>query len=231
MKAFYTAKGIDILKDAVSLPGVTMHYLLRGSIERDAELYSPGQEAYEMLKEAVVGGQSLVFTRYHEAGVTSIRPHLFKEPKVCKRIIGYDANALYLSTMLREMPCGKEQVTHEQNPAHAATMFVENLKAGKWFAFAEVDIEIPKPLWLKFEEMPPFFFTKQIPDEAVPQHMKDYCERTGRKRGDAKKLVGALPGQKLLLYAPLLPWYVEHGAVITAVHRTIDYQATKIFTW
>jgi len=24
---------------------------------------------------------------------------------------------------------------------------------------------------------------------------------------------------------------VEHGAVITAVHRTIDYQATKIFTW
>ena len=26
-------------------------------------------------------------------------------------------------------------------------------------------------------------------------------------------------------------WYSEHGAVITAVNRTIDYQATKIFTW
>ena len=26
--------------------------------------------------------------------------------------------------------------------------------------FAEVDIEIPKPLWMKFEEMPPFFFTQ-----------------------------------------------------------------------
>ena len=37
--------------------------------------------------------------------------------------------------------------------------------------------------------------------------------------------------QKLSLYAPLLRWYVEHGTVIKAVHRTIDYQAMKIFTW
>ena len=37
--------------------------------------------------------------------------------------------------------------------------------------------------------------------------------------------------QKLLLYAPLLRWYAEHGAVIKTVHRTIDYQVTKIFTW
>jgi len=97
--------------------------------------------------------------------------------------------------------------------------------------FAEVDIEIPKALRMKFEEMLPFFFTRQIPDEAVLQHMKDYLQRTSIQRGDGKKLVGALSAQKLLLYAPLLRWYVEHGAVIKAVHRTIDYQATKIFTW
>ena len=36
----------------------------------------------------------------------------------------------------------------------------------------------------------PFFFTKQIPDEAVPQHMKDYMARTRRTWGDGKKLVG-----------------------------------------
>lgn len=45
---------------------------------------------------------------------------------------------------------------------------------------AEVDMEIPETLWMMFEELPPFFFTKQIPDEAVPQHMKIYCECTGR---------------------------------------------------
>jgi len=60
MRAFYVEKGIDILKDAVNLPG----------------------------------------------------PPRFRQPKNCKRIIGYDANALYLSTMLRDMPCGKENVLH-----------------------------------------------------------------------------------------------------------------------
>ena len=60
MRNFYTEKGIDILKDAVSIPGVSFHYLLRGAIERGVELYSPGKGAYEMLKEAVVGGPSLV---------------------------------------------------------------------------------------------------------------------------------------------------------------------------
>lgn len=92
-----------------------------------------------------------------------------------------------------------------------------------------MDIETPKRLWLEFVEMPPFF-TKQIPDEVVLQHLEDYCECTGRTRGDGKKLVRKLSVQKLLLYALLLRWYVEHGAVVIAVHHTIDYQATKIFT-
>ena len=92
MRAFYTEKGIDILKDAVSLPGVRLHYLLRGTVERGADLYSPCKEAYGMLKNAMVGGPSIVFKRYHEAGVTQIRPHRFQKTKTCKRIIGYDAN-------------------------------------------------------------------------------------------------------------------------------------------
>ena len=231
MRAFYTEKGIDILKDAVSLPGVSLHYLLRGTIERFANLYSPCKEAYGMLKNAMVGGPNIVFKRYHEAGVTHIRPHRFKETKTCKRIIGYDANALYPSTMMREMPCGKEKVVRYETPRDEAARFVDRLKAGTWFGFAEMDIEIPRKLWAKFEEMPPFFFTRHILDEEVPQHMKAYMERTGRKRGDGKKLVGGFSAKKLLLYAPLLQWYVNHGAEITTVYRTIDYQATKAMKW
>ena len=231
MRAFYSERGIDILKDAVSLPGVSLHYLLRGTVERGAEMYSPWKEAYDMLKNAMVGGPSIVFNRYHEAGVTQIRPHRFTKTKTCQRIIGYDANALYPSTMLREMPCGKEKVQHFEDPRAAAANLVYALKNKAWFGFAEVDIEIPQGLWMKFEEMPPFFFTAQIPRKAVPQHMKDYMARTGRKRGEGKKLVGALSAQKLLLYEPLLQWYVSHGAQITAVYRTINYQATKALKW
>ena len=63
-----------------------------------------------MLKRSIVGGPSVVFTRYHEAGVTRIRAHQLEEPRLCKKILGYDANALYPSTMLRAMPCGRGSV-------------------------------------------------------------------------------------------------------------------------
>ena len=228
MKSFYTERGIDILKDAVSLPGVSLHYVLRGAIERGEDLWSPDREAYGILKRAVVGGPSLVFTRYHEAGVTRIR-----EQSMCQKIVGYDANALYLATMLRAMPCGRGRVKNyiEARQAEAAEVLVEHLKRGEWFGFAEVDIEIPKPLRPKFAEMCPFFENRTIPAEAVPEHMQEYLVKTGRKRGDGKKLVGALSAERMLVYAPLLRWYVDHGAVVTRVYKTIDYNPGKPFTW
>jgi len=85
MRTFYSEKGIDILKDAVSISGVSLHYLLQGVIERGAEIYGPSEEEYEMLKGAVVGGPSLVFTRRHEADVTRIKSHRVKEPCLCKK--------------------------------------------------------------------------------------------------------------------------------------------------
>lgn len=59
--------------------------------------------------------------------------------------------------------------------------------------------------------------------------MLDYFLRTGRNRGDGKKFVGALSTEGLLVYAPLLLWYVNHGEVVTKVYRTSDYQSAKIF--
>ena len=185
-----------------------------------------------MLKEAVVGRPSLVFTRYHEVGVSGIRSHRVKEPRLCQKIDGYDANVLYLSTMLREIPCGKGRVVHydDEFQAQAGPVLIHRLKEGNWFGFAEVDIEIPESLHKKFEELCPFFYNKEVPVEAVPKHMLHYLKRTGRCR-DGKKLVAALSARRLLVYAPLLLWYVNHGAMIPKARRTIDYQPAKIFYW
>ena len=121
MKEFYTSLGIDILKDAVSLPGVSEKYILRKTLQprwgyKPPELYSPNKEAYAMLKAAVVGGPSLVFTRKHVAGETRIRSHQYEDARVCRRILGYDANSLYPSTMMKEMPCGPGYVKSYDNP-------------------------------------------------------------------------------------------------------------------
>ena len=234
MKAFYAERGIDILKDAVSIPGVSLHYLLRGSIERGADLYAPSKEAYEMLKGAVVGGPSLVFTRYHEVGKTRIRSHQYTNAKMCQNILGYDANALYLSTMLAPMACGKETVVHHERRRNGSLMLLtaKMVKKGSWFGYAEVDIQIPEHLHQKFEEMCPFFHNEAVPEEAVPEHMKKYMKATGRTPSQkSKKLLGTLKAKKILLYAPLLKWYVEHGAEITFVYRTIDYKPKVIFEW
>ena len=62
--------------------------------------------------------------------------------------------------------------------------------------------------------------------------MRDYLKSSGRKRfPEQKKLLGALSAKKLLLYAPLLEWYLTNGLKVTAVYRTIDYEPREIFSW
>ena len=237
MKEFYTSLGIDILKDAVSLPGVSEKYILRKTLQprwgyKPPELYSPNKEAYAMLKAAVVGGPSLVFTRKHVAGETRIRSHQYEDARVCRRILGYDANSLYPSTMMKEMPCGPGYVKSYDNPEAYALVFPQFLWMEEWFGFAEVDIEVPEELWPEFEEFPPLFINRGVPDSAVPQHMHDYLQQSGRKRfPEQPKLLGVMSAKKILLYAPLLAWYLNRGLKLTAVYRTIDYKPREIFSW
>ena len=237
MKEFYTSLGIDILKDAVSLPGVSEKYILRKTLQprwgyKPPELYSPNKEAYAMLKAAVVGGPSLVFTRKHVAGETRIRSHQYEDARLCRRILGYDANSLYPSTMMKEMPCGPGYVKSYDNPEAYARVFPQFLWTEEWFGFAEVDIEVPEELWPEFEEFPPLFINRGVPDSAVPQHMHAYLQQSGRKRfPEQKKLLGVMSAKKILLYAPLLAWYLNQGLKLTAVYRTIDYEPREIFSW
>ena len=237
MKEFYTALGIDILKDAVSLPGVSEKYILRKTLQprwgyKPPELYSPNKEAYAMLKAAVVGGPSLVFTRRHVAGETRIRSHQYEDARLCRRILGYDANSLYPSTMMKEMPCGPGYVKSYDNPEAYARVFPQFLWMEEWFGFAEVDIEVPEELWPEFEEFLPLFINRGVPDSAVPQHMHDYLQQSGRKRfPEQPKLLGVMSAKKILLYAPLLVWYLNRGLKLTAVYRTIDYEPREIFSW
>ena len=113
-----------------------------------------------MLKAAVVGGPSLVFTRKHVAGKTRIRTHKHKEANIVKRILGFNANSLYPSTMEKEMPCGQEFVEHYKDPVQAAQKIIGRMYSKRWFGFAEVDIEVPRDLWEVFEEFPPIFINQ-----------------------------------------------------------------------
>ena len=57
-----------------------------------------------------MGGPSIIFHQYHEAGKTKIREKEMedqgKQAKTCQKIVGYDANALYLWAIMQDMPTG-----------------------------------------------------------------------------------------------------------------------------
>jgi G:T-mismatch repair DNA endonuclease (very short patch repair protein) len=78
------------------------------------------------------GGPSIVLHRYHERDVTTIRPRDYEEPKACKKIIGYDANALYLWSIMQEMPTGHFVRRKSENQFRRDTPRRYELMAIEW---------------------------------------------------------------------------------------------------
>ena len=56
-------------------------------------------------------GPSIIFDRYHEKGKTKIRQvemeAVGRDPKPCQGVVGYDANALCLWSIMQEMLTGR----------------------------------------------------------------------------------------------------------------------------
>ena len=191
-------------------------------------------KVYELLKTGMVGGPSIVFIRYAEKGKTKIRPHKYKDPKTCWYIVGYDANGLYLYCSGQEMPCGKEEYIEAENPTDPEYVkkMCNDILTDKVFGFCQVDIHVPENLKEKFEEFSPLFVVDSVPEELVPEHMKEYQKATGRKTlKDTKKLLGVTKAKKILLYTPLLKWYLNHGLEVTAVYKILKYVPGRPFKW
>ena len=111
---------LDMLKDSVSLPGLTQKYLFMNLPSSDY-FVGFGQEHKHLVKlfrENVIGGPSIIFHRYHERDVT-----LIKGKHLCKMVIGYDANSLYLYCMGKLMPTGYYTVQEERNNYRKETRY------------------------------------------------------------------------------------------------------------
>ncbi|XP_072172025.1 uncharacterized protein [Diadema setosum] len=103
MISFYSERGIDMFKDGISVPGLTMKYLMKATPLNThfSLIHRKDADLFQAMKKNLVGGPSIVFTRYHEQGVTKIRGG-----KICQKVVGYDANALYLWAIMQDMPTG-----------------------------------------------------------------------------------------------------------------------------
>ena len=114
MNEFYKNIRIDFIHQAISIPGVAMRVCFNSITDPTAEfhLFNPkNKDIYHLFKENIVGGPSIIFNRYHETGKTFIRNN---PNKPCQKIIGYDANALYLWAIGQNFPAGYPLIRRQE---------------------------------------------------------------------------------------------------------------------
>ena len=105
MLEFYSSRNIDLFKIAISVPGVSRHLIFNECKKSNVcfQLFcSDDEDLYRTVKANCVGGPSIIFKRHCKAGETKIRGGEL----VSKRIIGFDASALYLWSISQNMPTG-----------------------------------------------------------------------------------------------------------------------------
>ena len=131
------------------------------------------------------------------------------------------------------MPCGKNTLVVNKLlfDQKRIAKFSKAVLKEKVFEFAQIYIEVPDELYERFSEMAPLFVAQEIPDCDIPEEMKIYKEKTGRKIAKrTKKLLGVMKAKKILLYTPLIKWYLQHGLRLIAVHHVVEYKPGKHFS-
>ena len=114
MSEFYKNIHIDFIHQAISIPGVAMRVCFNSITDPAAEfhLFNPkNKDIYRLFRENIVGGPSIIFNRYHESGKTFIQNN---PNKPCQKIIGYDANALYLWAIGQDFPAGYPLIRRQE---------------------------------------------------------------------------------------------------------------------
>ena len=110
---FYHDRHIDMFKDGISVPGLSLLYLFN-DLPPDTHFVNfnrTNKDLHKLVKDNIVGGPAIIFHRYHEKGVTRIRGG----EELCRAIVGYDANALYLWALMQDMPTGWYTRRREEN--------------------------------------------------------------------------------------------------------------------
>ena len=102
MLAFYHKKGIDMLKLGCTLPNLANICLHKSTSAKFYPFNETDKDLLQKIREDMVGGPSIVFTRKAVVDETFIR----NSENVCKSIVGIDASQLYPYSMCQPMPTG-----------------------------------------------------------------------------------------------------------------------------
>ena len=102
MLAYYHKEGIDMLKLGCTLPNLANICLHKYTSAKIYPFTETDKDLLQKIREDMVGGPSIVFTRITMVDETFIR----NSGNICKSIVGVDASQLYASSICQPMPTG-----------------------------------------------------------------------------------------------------------------------------
>ena len=100
--AFYHDKNIDMLKLGCTLPNLANICLHKSTDSKFYPIIEGDKDLLEKIRDDVVAGPSIVFTRKAVVDETFIR----KSTNICKSTVGIDASQLHPYSMCQPMPTG-----------------------------------------------------------------------------------------------------------------------------
>ena len=99
---FYHQKEIDMLKLGCTLPNLANIWLHKSTDSKFYPFTESDKDLFEKIREDLVGGPSIVFTRKAVVDETFIR----KSTNLCESIVGIDASQLFPYSMWQSMATG-----------------------------------------------------------------------------------------------------------------------------
>ena len=102
MLPFYHTKRIDMLKLGCTLPNLANICLHKSTSAKFYPYTETDKDLLQKIREDMVGGPSIVFTRKAVVDETFVR----NSENICKYIVGIDASQLYPYSMCQPMPTG-----------------------------------------------------------------------------------------------------------------------------
>ena len=105
LQDLYKVKQVDMFKIAISVPGIARQLLYKCATENNAKfalIDNRNKDLFFTIQNNLVGGPSIIFNREVISGVTKIR----QGEKTAERVIGFDANSLYLYCFSLDFPTG-----------------------------------------------------------------------------------------------------------------------------
>ena len=104
----YLQQGLDIFKTSFLVSGVAKLQIMKKIEKNTFFCLFPKRhgDLYKTLRSQLTGGLSLIFCRLAISGETKIRSHEIDNPETVKKVLGLDANSLYLYAIAQNNPTG-----------------------------------------------------------------------------------------------------------------------------